>query len=80
MKLAVYFKALACNVKRMVRYLAEAARKAAQLAAAAQKAAQLAAAAQDAGVAAIFGPAWPTAALRRDIDKKPVFRPLALAA
>lgn len=32
-KLAVYFKALACNVKRMVRYLAESARKAALVAA-----------------------------------------------
>ena len=36
-RLAVYFKALACNVKRMVRYLAEKARKAVQIAAAASK-------------------------------------------
>lgn len=36
-RLAVYFKSLACNVKRMVRYLAEKARKAVQFAAAASK-------------------------------------------
>lgn len=36
-KLAVYFKALACNVKRMVQYMAEQARKAAKQAAAAAK-------------------------------------------
>ncbi len=36
-RLAVYFKALACNVKRMVRYLAEKARKAVQFAVAASK-------------------------------------------
>jgi len=44
-RLAVYFKALACNVKRMVRYLAEQAQKAARQAAAGQKA----------GSAAVFG-------------------------
>ena len=37
-RLAVYFKALACNVKRMVKYLAEQAKKAATQAAVAQKA------------------------------------------
>lgn len=36
-KLSVYFKALACNIKRMVRYLAEQSKKAAQIAAISSK-------------------------------------------
>jgi hypothetical protein len=69
-KLAVYFKALACNVKRMVRYLAEQAEKATKLAAAAQK-----------GTAnALWGRLALPAAPPRVIDARPVFRPLAFAA
>lgn len=69
-RLAVYFKALACNVKRMVRYLAEQAQKAAPIAAAAQKATA------NALWARMALPAVPP----RAMATRPVFRPLALAA
>lgn len=69
-KLAVYFKALACNVKRLVRYLAEQAKRAAQLAAAVQKAT----------AHALLGRLALPAAPLRAVATRPVFRPLALAA
>ena len=69
-RLAVYFKALACNVKRRVRYLAAQAHKAAQIAAAAQKAIPNALGGR------IALPAAPPCA----IEERPLFRPLALAA
>jgi hypothetical protein len=55
-RLAVYLKALACNVKRMVKYLADKARKAENAAAAAAERAEAAADAASCVILHLFGP------------------------
>ena len=76
-KLAVYFKALACNVKRLVKYLAAQARKAAKVLA--ETAAPSAAGLKPAA-AALLGCLRHSGAPWRVVSSRSSFAPLALAA
>ena len=76
-RLAVYFKALACNVKRMVKYLAAQARKAAK---AAEHRSASAAASLKTAAATLFGRLWHSGTIRRAVTATSSFVPLALAA
>lgn len=76
-RLAVYFKALACNVKRMVKYLAEQGRKGAQQL---RPTAEKAAAGLKPATAAFSGYLRYSGALWRAVYTKSSFAPLAAAA
>ena len=76
-RLAVYLKALACNVKRMVKYLAEQARKAAEVLG--QTTLQAAAGLKPATAASFRGPRY-SGAPWRAVSRKSSAEPFALAA
>ena len=76
-RLAVYFKALACNVKRMVKYLAEQARKAAKHL---QPALEQAVAARKLAAVAFFSGFRNSGAFWRTVSRQSSSAPFALAA
>jgi hypothetical protein len=76
-RLAVYFKALACNVKRMVKYLAEQAKKAAKEL---QSTLEKAVAGSGPAVLTLLGRIRDSGALWRTVPKQSSSSPFALAA